>query len=205
MQGPSGSSEPQQPQPRQAGTIYLNVYDLVEQNDWTYWCGVGIFHSGVEVYGVEYAFGGHEYDAPGVFATSPKGAPGIVTFRESIPIGVTDLSPQEVYEVVQQLGQTYKGNQYHLLEMNCNTFSNELCYRLTGKCAPAWVNRLANMALALQCLVPAGWLPPLRPPTAQPINEELTVEEEAQRLLMGGDNSKSERASYHSAPQLVTT
>ena len=35
------------------------------QNDWTYWCGVGVFHSGVEVYGVEYAFGGHEYDAPG--------------------------------------------------------------------------------------------------------------------------------------------
>lgn len=63
-----------------------------------------------------------------------------VTFRESIPIGVTDLSPQEVYEVVQQLGQTYKGNQYHLLEMNCNTFSNELCYRLTGKFAPAWVS-----------------------------------------------------------------
>ena len=28
------------------------------QNDWTYWCGVGVFHSGVEVYGIEYAFGG---------------------------------------------------------------------------------------------------------------------------------------------------
>jgi len=28
------------------------------QNDWTYWCGFGVFHSGVEVYGVEYAFGG---------------------------------------------------------------------------------------------------------------------------------------------------
>jgi hypothetical protein len=28
------------------------------QNDWTYWCGVGVFHSGVEVYDTEYAFGG---------------------------------------------------------------------------------------------------------------------------------------------------
>lgn len=31
---------------------------LACRNDWTYWCGVGVFHSGVEVYGVEYAFGG---------------------------------------------------------------------------------------------------------------------------------------------------
>jgi hypothetical protein len=22
-------------------TVYLNVYDLIEQNHWTYWCGVG--------------------------------------------------------------------------------------------------------------------------------------------------------------------
>lgn len=48
-----------------SSAVYLNVYDLIEHNDWTYWCGVGIFHSGVEVYGVEYAYGGHEYDAPG--------------------------------------------------------------------------------------------------------------------------------------------
>lgn len=45
--------------------VILNVYDLIEHNDWTYWCGVGVFHSGVEVFGVEYAYGGHEYDAPG--------------------------------------------------------------------------------------------------------------------------------------------
>ena len=38
--------------------VYLNIYDLSDQNNWTYWCGVGIFHSGLEVYGVEYAYGG---------------------------------------------------------------------------------------------------------------------------------------------------
>lgn len=38
--------------------VVLNIYDLAPQNNWTYWCGVGIFHSGVEVYGVEYAYGG---------------------------------------------------------------------------------------------------------------------------------------------------
>ena len=38
--------------------VVLNIYDLSPQNKYTYQCGLGIFHSGVEVYGVEYAFGG---------------------------------------------------------------------------------------------------------------------------------------------------
>jgi hypothetical protein len=39
--------------------VILNVYDLTTQmNSWTYWCGVGVFHAGVEVHGIEYAFGG---------------------------------------------------------------------------------------------------------------------------------------------------
>lgn len=38
--------------------VVLNVYDLSEQNSWSYWCGIGIFHSGIQVYDVEYAYGG---------------------------------------------------------------------------------------------------------------------------------------------------
>ena len=64
---------------------------------------------------------------------------GAVTFRESVEIGETALSPQEVQQVVHEMGSAYKGNRYHLLQKNCNAFSNDLCIRLTGKPAPAWV------------------------------------------------------------------
>lgn len=40
------------------------------------------------------------------------------------------------------------------------------------------VNRLANLAVGLHCLLPQGWVPPLRPPQA--------VETEEQHLLGGG-------------------
>ena len=39
--------------------VIVNVYDLSEYNSYMYWCGAGgIFHSGVEVYTEEYAYGG---------------------------------------------------------------------------------------------------------------------------------------------------
>ncbi|KIZ02393.1 hypothetical protein MNEG_5568 [Monoraphidium neglectum] len=82
--------------------VRLNVYDLTPQNGWTYWCGVGVFHTGVEVFSVEYAYGGHEYDVSGVFATNPREAPGAVLFRESIYMGDTDLTPGQVQALVQQ-------------------------------------------------------------------------------------------------------
>lgn len=79
----------------------------------------------------------------GVFATNPRQAPGTVTFREAIPMGETSLSPRQVYAVVQELGQQFRGNAYHLLQQNCNTFSDELCFRLTGLQAPPWVCAMA--------------------------------------------------------------
>jgi hypothetical protein len=49
----------------------------------------GIYHSGVECGGLEYAYGGHEYDTPGIFTTPPRAAPGNVEFIKAIPVGVT--------------------------------------------------------------------------------------------------------------------
>lgn len=91
-----------------------------------------------------------------------------VVFRQSVLIGETTLTAEEVQSLVQTLGQTYKGNRYHLLQRNCNHFASDLSYQLCGQHAPGWVNRLANIAVMLHCLLPAAWVPPLTPPTAVP-------------------------------------
>lgn len=37
--------------------VWLRVYDMADSNWWSSYLGVGIFHSGVEVHGIEWAYG----------------------------------------------------------------------------------------------------------------------------------------------------
>uniref|UniRef100_A0A0E0H3V4 PPPDE domain-containing protein n=1 Tax=Oryza nivara TaxID=4536 RepID=A0A0E0H3V4_ORYNI len=61
-----------------AASVVVNVYDLTPMNNYLYWFGLGIFHSGIEVHGVEYGFGAHEFPTSGVFEVEPKNCPGFV-------------------------------------------------------------------------------------------------------------------------------
>lgn len=55
--------------------VVLHVYDLSPINQYSYEFGVGAFHSGVELSGTEYTYGGHERASSGIFTHSPKSAP----------------------------------------------------------------------------------------------------------------------------------
>ena len=94
--------------------------------------------------------------------------------------------------------------------MNCNHFSSDLCARLTGEPAPAWINRLAAIAVSLHCLLPTGWVPPLRPPTAMPmamqgegggLGEE---QQERSRLLDPTTHPGGSERPPRAPPQLIT-
>lgn len=135
--------------------VYLNVYDLTPINGYAYWLGLGVYHSGVQVHGVEYAFGAHDHATTGVFEVEPKQCPGF-TFRKSLLIGRTDLGAKEVHALLEKVSKEYLGNTYHLMSKNCNHFCNDLCIRLTGKPIPSWVNRLARLGLLCKCVLPAA-------------------------------------------------
>ncbi|CAH2061071.1 unnamed protein product, partial [Thlaspi arvense] len=124
--------------------VYLNVYDLTPMNAYGYWLGLGVFHSGVEVNGVEFAFGAHESSSTGIFEVEPKKCPGF-TFRKSILVGKTDMVAKEVRVYMEKLAEEYRGNKYNLITRNCNHFCNEVCIKLTQKQIPRWVNRLARL------------------------------------------------------------
>ena len=67
----------------------------------------------------EYAYGGHPYSYTGVYDTEPKQAAEAagqgVKYKESLLIGTTVLSHDEVQELIRGLGKRYNGNAYHIL------------------------------------------------------------------------------------------
>jgi hypothetical protein len=135
--------------------VYLNVYDLTPINGYAYWFGLGVYHSGVQVHGVEYGFGAHDRETTGIFEVEPGKCPGF-TFRKSIYIGSTDMGPKDVREFMEKLAEVYAGNTYHLIQKNCNHFCNDVCVRLTGKSIPRWVNRLARIGFLCNCVLPTS-------------------------------------------------
>lgn len=96
------------------------------------------------VHGMEYGFGAHNVAASGVFEVEPKTCPGFI-YRCSIPLGRTKMPLAEFQTFLENMASEYYGDTYHLISKNCNHFSDDLCWRLTGKHIPGWVNRLAGL------------------------------------------------------------
>lgn len=55
------------------------------------------------------------------------------------------MDPIQVREFMERQSAYYRGDTYHLVMKNCNHFSEDMCYRLTGNRIPKWVNRLARI------------------------------------------------------------
>ncbi|KAI8097287.1 PPPDE putative peptidase domain-containing protein [Halteromyces radiatus] len=95
----------------------------------------GIWHTSIVVYGQEFYFGqGILVDKPG---TTHHGQP-----LDIIDMGTTFL-PLEVFtEYIDSQRSVYTAEKYHLLDFNCNTFSNDVCQFLTGSSIPSHITEL---------------------------------------------------------------
>ncbi|KAF3645868.1 DeSI-like protein, partial [Capsicum annuum] len=149
----ASSSKEQYNGEKNRSLLYLNVYDLTPVNNYLYWAGLGVFHSGIEVHGQEYGYGAHDYPSSGVFEVEPRSCPGFI-FRRSVLLGSTDMSRSEVRSFMEHISEKYHGDSYHLIAKNCNHFADEVCSRLTGKPIPGWVNRLARVGSFCNCILP---------------------------------------------------
>ncbi|KAG0367009.1 hypothetical protein BGX24_003441 [Mortierella sp. AD032] len=125
--------------PTRRTPVYVNIYDMIPSNVLTsigYFMGIGVFHSGVEILDKEFNFGGHEYNFTGVFCVEPKVGPPGVVFKETVLVGFTTKTDQEINQVIQTLSKEFTGDSYTLLTRNCNHFSSEMAHRLTGSRPP---------------------------------------------------------------------
>jgi len=136
-------------------TVRLNVYDLglgvccpsTGLNFLLRPAGYGVFHCGVEVYGLEWSYS-YVLDAEdaaetGVFFCSP-GHCERHTFSESVLLGTTQRSEMQVLKAVRTMQEAWLSIDYDGLRHNCQHFCEELCSRIGVDGIPSWVTNMAN-------------------------------------------------------------
>lgn len=152
--------------------VYLHIYDLNENvsklNDCTIHLGFGAFHTGVEIFNRELSFGYpngtfhfFEYSAPvslkGIFICKPKQASTGAIYRKSVLMGTVTVTNQELIEMIKamkyapffllpfsQIREEWKGDEYDVINANCNHFCNELCMKLLNKTLPSYLTKIAD-------------------------------------------------------------
>eukprot|EP00927_Polykrikos_kofoidii_P078123 TRINITY_DN74991_c0_g1_i1.p1 TRINITY_DN74991_c0_g1~~TRINITY_DN74991_c0_g1_i1.p1 ORF type:complete len:647 (-),score=78.72 TRINITY_DN74991_c0_g1_i1:114-2027(-) len=141
-QAPLPSSEPEC-----WGEVALIVYALHGAsglNALTESAGLGgAYHVGVAVYGLEWSFG-YADEGTGV-SPCHVGTSGLGTFKESVPLGRTPWTPEEVLHIIANLRNAWLGVDYELLTRNCAHFGVELVRQLHVQDAPKWVSSLAKV------------------------------------------------------------
>mmetsp|Transcript_134504 Transcript_134504/g.335561 ORF Transcript_134504/g.335561 Transcript_134504/m.335561 type:complete len:198 (-) Transcript_134504:134-727(-) len=140
------------PQPLVPTPVLLHVYDLGENfevqalNAVLGALGTGAFHCGVEVYGHEFSFN-YKSEGSGVFKCPPRSCPGH-TYRTSVEMGFTTLTPSQVDRILNVLKHEWPGTSYHILENNCCAFSDAFCRALGVGPIPMWTRNLAGAGAA---------------------------------------------------------
>ncbi|GFH26002.1 DUF862 domain-containing protein, partial [Haematococcus lacustris] len=92
----------------------------------------------------EWSFGFCE-QGTGVYVVEARKNP-IYHYRESVDLGYSPLSKQQIKQLLRQMKQEWPGASYELLSRNCCHFCEALAEGLGVRPLPAWVNRLAVSA-----------------------------------------------------------
>jgi len=128
--------------------VYLTVYDLSAPCNTccAHWLGLGVYHSGILIQGVEYTFDNiASFNGSGVIAHEPyyddveRGA--TLPLRCKILLGRSQLPARAAHAILSRLAPLWPAGSYDVLEHNCHHWSMEAAQRLGVQPLPYWVCR----------------------------------------------------------------
>eukprot|EP00124_Ichthyophonus_hoferi_P002070 Ihof_evm4s129 gene=Ihof_evmTU4s129 len=100
----------------------------------------GIWHTSVCVFGKEFYFGG------GICCDNPLNTPYGVPIQKHV-MGETTKSEKDFLTFLSSISNRFTMATYHLLDNNCNNFSDESCMFLTGQHIPTYITGLPQDVL----------------------------------------------------------
>lgn len=118
------------------------MYDLHESNSWLQHVGLGMYHSGVEIGGVEYTF-----SEAGISQHPPRrvAAQGCA-YKTTEVLGDFIGSLPDMRRILSGMREeAFAEGAYDVVRKNCNHFCDEFVFALVGKRIPSWVNRAATL------------------------------------------------------------
>lgn len=83
--------------------VLANIYYINPKYKWTENIGIGIYHSAIELFDYEFAFGYHSQEGTGVYVQRPIVSRGQMEFCFQLPMGCTPLSPRQIGERLDRL------------------------------------------------------------------------------------------------------
>lgn len=99
--------------------------------------------------GLEWSYGATVCDTScGIACNEPRDHPQH-RYRQTIFMGYTFLSPEEVAALLGDFIEEYPGDDYDLLRRNCCHFADEMCIKLGVGHIPSWIYRFARIASTL--------------------------------------------------------
>ncbi|PFH33649.1 EREBP-4 family protein [Besnoitia besnoiti] len=153
-------------------SIRLNVYRIGGKFAPPALCGCcAVYHTGVQIGAREYSFAHGAGVVAAEFDPSRAGSARLSVFGGaagadeeledaefvySLNMGECAMTGGQIAAAIETLSRDFAGEHYHLLERNCNHFSDALCRRLVGRGIPAYINRAAWLGRWISCLFPRG-------------------------------------------------
>lgn len=123
--------------------VTVHVYDLFGHRTrlTRFWNSLttrfGAFHTGIEVYGVEFWFGAHpEGGFDGVYVMSEPRRHECHSYRTSIRMGPTSLSRSQLESILPLLRVSWPGWSYDPFRRNCHSFTDAFCKVLGFRAGP---------------------------------------------------------------------
>ncbi|KAL8293100.1 hypothetical protein RQP46_000794 [Phenoliferia psychrophenolica] len=102
----------------------------------------GIWHTSLVLFGMEVFYG------QGISIISPPGTTHHGTPLKRLSMGTTEVDRQTFLEYIESMKDIYRAEAYHLLDFNCNSFTNDVLGFLNGGTIPDDIRNLPRDILA---------------------------------------------------------